>query len=51
MDWRELPPTAWVGDDGDTTKTKPHLSKKEAKASPLAFRDALLALAKTARHD
>lgn len=51
MNWTELPPTAWVGDDGDTIKTRPHLSKKEAKASPLEFRDSLLYLAKAAKHD
>jgi hypothetical protein len=48
LDWRDLPGTAWVGNDG-SNGAKPMLSKKEAKASPPAFRDALLSLARNAR--
>lgn len=50
MDWRDLDGEAWVGnaDGQDPKNPKPTLSPKEAKASPPAFRDALLALARSA---
>jgi hypothetical protein len=50
LDWRVLEPTAQVSfckNHGNSPL--PRLSKKEAKASPPAFRDALLALARSAR--
>jgi hypothetical protein len=53
LDWRDLDGTMWVGNaDGQAAPgsvTKPTLSKAEAKASPSAFRDLLVNLARTAR--
>lgn len=50
LDWRDLPGVAWVGNDGSAT-AKPHLSKLEAKASPAAFRDRLIEIARSATTD
>lgn len=47
LDWRDVEGTAWVGNDG-SANAKRHLSKAEAKRTPLAFRDALLGLARAA---
>ena len=50
LDWRDVEGTAWVGNDGSAT-AKRHLSKAEAKATPLAFRDVLLSLARQSRSE
>jgi len=51
LDWRDPEGDAWCGwnnPDRDRTEArKPSLSKKEAKASPPAFRDLLIALARS----
>lgn len=47
LDWRDLEGTAWVGNDG-SSDAKRHLSKAEAKATPLAFRDVLISIARSA---
>ena len=52
LDWRDVDGSAWVGNNAtaDASGTsKPTLSPREAKASPPAFRDALLSLARGAR--
>lgn len=46
MDWRRLPGVAQVG---WFDRNKPSLSKREASATPPAFRDALLAVARAMR--
>lgn len=48
LDWRDPPGEAWVGNHRDYPDRE-HLSKREAKATPLAFRDLLLELARSAR--
>lgn len=48
VDWSDTPGTAWVGNDG-SANAKPMLSKKEAKATPVAFRDLLLGLARSVK--
>lgn len=48
LDWHEPKGTAWVGNDG-SANAKPMLSKREASATPVAFRDALLELAWASR--
>lgn len=52
LDWRDLAGDAWCGwnnpDRDKTEARKPTLSKREAKASPPAFRDLLLSLARSA---
>lgn len=48
VDWSSPPPTAKVSHFSDTGCTLPALSKKEAKATPLAFRDLLLSIARSA---
>jgi len=49
LDWRPLPGSHQVGhqDRRGKTRNKPTLSKREANATPLAFRDALLRLARS----
>lgn len=51
LDWRDEPGTAWCGwnnpDRERSSAKKPTLSKREAKASPPAFRDLLLSLVRT----
>jgi hypothetical protein len=51
MDWRDLDGVAWVGnaDNQSPKNPKPTLTPKEAKASPAAFRNALIALAVLSR--
>lgn len=53
LDWRDLPGDAWCGwnmpDKARAKLPKPTLSKAEAKASPPAFRDLLLDLARRSR--
>jgi hypothetical protein len=53
LDWRDVEGDAWCGwnnpDRDKTAARKPTLSKAEAKASPPAFRDLLIALARGAR--
>lgn len=46
LDWRRLPGVAQVG---HFDRIKPVLGKQEASATPPAFRDALLAIARSAR--
>lgn len=48
LDWRDPEGTAWVGNDG-SANAKRQLGKREAKASPPAFRDVLLSLARSAQ--
>lgn len=52
LDWRRLPGTHQVGfqDRRGKQKNKPTLTKREANATPTAFRDALIALAAMAQH-
>jgi hypothetical protein len=50
LDWRDEPGTAWVSwGDFDRYPDQERLSKRGAKATPLAFRDVLIAIARTAR--
>lgn len=53
LDWRDLAGDAWCGwnnpDRDRTAARKPSLSKSEAKASPPAFRDMLIELARSAQ--
>lgn len=46
LDWRRMPGTAQVG---WFDRIKPTLSKREASATPPAFRDALISIARSAR--
>lgn len=48
MNWASGTPTALVSQLKNTTSALPRLSKREAKATPPAFRDALLAIARGA---
>lgn len=47
LDWRRIPGTAQVG---WFDRIKPTLGKREASATPPAFRDALLAIARSVSH-
>ena len=49
LDWRDLPGEAWVSwGDHDRYPDQPRLGKREAKATPLPFRDVLISLARLA---
>ena len=55
LDWRDPEGTAWCGHNNPDrarmgARGKPTLSKAEAKASPIAFRDLLLSIARSARN-
>lgn len=49
LDWSAPRGTAVIGNDKDWKDSRPRLSKKEAKATPIAFRDVLLNLARHSR--
>jgi hypothetical protein len=53
LDWRRLPGTHQVGyaDSRGKERNKPTLSKAEANATPAAFRDALIGLARCAHQE
>lgn len=51
LDWSDLPGThavSWLHNPDGTRSTKPRISKREASATPPAFRDVLLAIARSA---
>jgi len=50
LDWSEPPAQAWCGwGDYDRYRERDRLGKKECNASPVAFRDALLSLARSSQ--
>lgn len=52
LDWSDSAGEAWVSyGDHDTYPDQPRLGKREARATPHAFRDLLIGMARSARRE